>query len=1097
MCINHRFARVMSSIEEVVALIDALYSRQHTSRLGINEIQAKLQEIQKSPDGLPLANELLSNSLYNNNARYFGALTLTVQSNLESSKVNRNELLRLNLLHLTTLSHAYVLNPSQNSGNCITIKKLMSNLSLLFHDINETESNVATNDDTSGVINQWWNPIDTLVQLLMQADQIDELSHIDEQARDNIIFQSLNTQITYQDLIKFISLNPRHNQLLLTFTEIIVEDLTKLQTRRHSTPRINEIVRKYVYITTMSLLNVNLTSTPIDQIDDTIFKTATAWITYVSLTRGGNVTMDLSELFQNLINLMYQSNDDTDSFNVAEKILSIWGYIFANDPAIINHDLREQIEATFLGVTRSGNADVSKNQWFLQYMNYLVTNEMVSELKELSVCIVDFLQTNNLDLCNKLFTKVTHDETVIQQYIKVLLQLTNFPLLPVLQESFSVRMVDFWLDLADSYINLPNEILSHNAINIAIDIFQQVINIYLPKISLDNKQKILQDGDDESLVHEFDDFRIAVSDLTQSLWSILGNEHLTNVLVTGIGFNDASGIVVNGTDYSSFYQIEAMCFILNKLLTDMDLGESPWMVNILSKNQYFIQNILLLFKTGMIAEQNNRNSSILKLDFIRSSSDLISTISKYFNRDPKELNSCIEILFHGLENCTIKTTANNNSNVDAKIREIDDKMEVIVVRTITNICSVCRKQMGNYLVHFFNIFNNLLQFESNGSEFTRGKLARCIGYIIECQYELGPENQAKYIVQFLDMIYGFVDTCLNSSPSSVSTQQVDYIHTMLECISEFSSSMINNEETENTKLLEQLPQYQEFWSKDPLGCRSRVISLIEKILANPIYSRNSSFIEVSCLLLGKALLLPDDEPHFLKFSMADIIQFILKHLNENNYSSSLPFFVYLLERVVTHYKDSLTPNELDYLIKEIFLKYYQQFIVNDPDLLQSMINFVISVMDSKPYLIINCPVWMEFILPTFIKLLPSNEKFTIFAITKFWTKVVNNRKYTQEDLQLTRQQITMMGHELVYQTMFGIYHTQRSDLNSYTDLLRSLVAKFPMETKGWLIDVLPKICNNPTVHENFVNKLFVTRGSRAAGNVILNWWLDCTSLPSY
>lgn len=1087
----------MSSIEEIVALVDALYSRQHASKLNVNEIQIKLQEIQKSPDGLPLANKLLSNILYNNNVHYFGALTLTVQSNLESAKINRNELLKLNLLHLTTFAHRYVLNPSQNSGNYIIIKKLMSNLSLLFHDINESESNVTMNEENSGMINQWWNPIDTLVQLLIQANQIDELFHTDEHARDDIIIQSLNAQISYQDLIKFISSNSRYNQLLLTFTEIIAEDLSKLQTKRHSTPRINEIVRNYVYITTMSLLNVNLTSTPIDQIDDTIFKTAMTWITYVSLIRNGSVSMDLSELFQNLINMMYQSNDNTDSFHVAEKILSIWGYIFANDPAIMNHDLREQIEVTFLGVARSGNADSSKNQWFLQYMNYLVTNEMVSELKELSICIVDFLQTNNLDLCNKLFTKVAHDEIVIQQYTKVLLQLTNFPLLPVLQEFFSIRMVDFWLDLADSYINLPNEILSPNAINIAIDIFQQVVNIYLPKISLDNKQKILQDGDDESLVHEFDDFRAAVTDLTQSLWSILGNEHLTNVLVTGIGFNDASAIVVSGTDYSSFYQIEAMCSILDKLLTDMDLGESPWMVNMLSKNQYFIQNILLLFKTGIVIEQHNRNSFILKLDFVRSSSNLISTISKYFNRDPKELNSCIEILVHGLETCTVRTTANNNSTVDAKIRDIDDKMEVIVVRTITNLCDVCRKQMSNYLVHFFNFFNNLLQFENKGSQFTRGKIARCIGYIIECQYELGPENQAKYFVQFLDMINGYVDSCLNSSPSSISTQQVDYIHTMLECISEFGSSMINNEENENTKLLEQLPQYQDFWARDPLGCRSRVLLLIEKVLANPIYNRNSSFIEVSCLLLGKALLLPDDEPHFLRFSMADIIQFILKHLNENNYTSSLPFFVYLLEKVVTHYKDNLTPNEVDYLIKEIFLKYYQQLIVNDPDLLQSMINFIVSIMDTKPSLIVNCPVWMDFILPTFIKLLPSNEKFTIFAVTKFWTKVVNNRKYTQEDLQLTRQQIIMMGHELVYQTMFGIYHTQRSDLNSYTDLLRSLVAKFPIETKGWLIDALPKICNNPAVHEAFVSKLFVTRGSRAAGNVILNWWLDCTSLPSY
>lgn len=1086
----------MSSIEDVVALIDALYSRQHSSQLGVNEIQSKLQEIQKSSDGLPLANELLSNPLYSSNVRYFGALTLTVQSNLESAKLNRHELLRINLLHLTMLAHRYVENPSQCAGNYITIKKLMSNLSLLFHDINEAETDSLVTE-TAGLIAEWWNPINTLVQLLSQGNQIEEWTHIDEQSRDGLIMQSLNAQLPYQDLITFISSNPRYNQLLLTFTEIIVEDLTKLQTRRHSTPRINEIVHKHLYITTMSLLNVNLTSTPVDQIDDTIFKTVTAWVTYVSLTRSGNISMDLSELFQNLINLMYQSNDDTDSFNVAERIISIWSYIFSNDTTLMNYELREQIEATFLGVTRSGNADVSKNQWLLQYMNHLVTNEMITELKELSICIVDFLQISSLDLCNKLFTKTANNEAIIQQYIKVLLQLTNFPLLPVLQESFSIRMVDFWLDLADSYLNLPNEALAPNAINVAVDIFQQVINIYLPKISLLNKQKIIEDGNDETLIHEFEDFRSAVTDLSQSLWSILGNEHLTNILISGIGSNDASGIVTNGTDFSSYYQIEAMCSLLNKLLVDMDLSISPWIVNILTKNPFFIQNILLLFKTGLTMDQQNPNNGPLKLDFIRSSSNLIGSTCGYFNRDPKELNSCIETLFQGLETCTAKNTANKNNNVPEKIKEIDDKFEVIVIKTIATVCDVCRKQLPNYLVHFFNVFNNLLQYESNVSQFTRGKLARCIGYIIECQYELGPETQAKYIVQFLDMINGYVDTCLSSDPSSITSQQVDYIHTMLECISEFGSSMINNNEEENEQLLQQLPHYQQFWAADPSGCRTRVMGLIEKILTNSIYSTNSSFIEVACLLLGKTLILKEVEPHFLKFSMADIIQFVLKHLNEHNYVSSLPFFVYLLEKLVSHYKDNLSANEFDYLFKEIFLKYYSQYIASDPDLLQSMINFIISVLDVKPSLVVNSSEWMNFILPTFVKLLPSNEKFTIFAVTKFWTKVVNNRKYTQQDLQLTRQQIIMIGSELVYQTMLGLYNTQRSDLNSYTDLLRALVAKFPIETKAWLIETLPKICNNPTVHEKFINKLFITRGSRAAGNVILTWWLDVTSLPSY
>ena len=118
-------------------------------------------------------------------------------------------------------------------------------------------------------------------------------------------------------------------------------------------------------------------------------------------------------------------------------------------------------------------------------------------------------------------------------------------------------------------------------------------------------------------------------------------------------------------------------------------------------------------------------------------------------------------------------------------------------------------------------------------------------------------------------------------------------------------------------------------------------------------------------------------------------------------------------------------------------------------------------------------------------------------MAKFWTKLINNKKYNQEELTIVRQQISSIGQELVYQIMYGLFHTQRSDLNSYTDLLRALVAKFPIEAREWLVAVLPQICSNPAGHEKFINKLLITRGSRAAGNVILQWWLDCTTLPNY
>lgn len=1069
-------------LNEVLHLIDSLYDPRCPN---VNQVQQSLQELQKSENGLFLGNELLNNLDFNTNVHYFGALTLAVQASLSESInfSNIGELLRLNLYHLTRYCHFYIKYPEQINSSNIVITKLMSNLSLLFTEINTQHLEA---------ISQWNNPVNTLILLLNGSSQ--ELENWNNSHTDNnwinIINNSINGSVSYEQLMQFIATSPKKNEILLTFLEIIVEDLTKLQTRKHSMGEVYHIVHQHLYISAMALLNANLTSS---ELNDILFKTISAWITYVSMTKNLNGTnLDLSELLANLINCMCHSNEQTDQFIVAEKVISILGTIFAVDPVLLSFDLRAKLEVLFLGVSRFGLDDTfNGNQWFLQYMNHLVTNEMTTELKDLSTCIVDFLMINTLDVANKLFTNKFQNDNrgdpveISQKYIKVLLQLTNFPLLPVLQESFSSRMVDFWLDLSEAFINLLNEDLTPNATRIAIDIFQQVINIYLPKISLDNKQKIIEeDENDESLLNEFEDFRDAVSDLTQSLWSILGNQYLTDVLIAGIGSSDGSVIEVNNMEYSSFYQIEAMSFLLNKLLLDMNLSESPWIVNILAKNNYFIKNIILLLKTGLQINVTNSVSTNLKIDFIKISSTLIGTISGYFTNVPTDLNLCIEVLFQSLE------------SFETQKNKVSEKLDIMIVKTINILCDTCRNQLSPYLLHFYGVFDNLLKPESHVATFTKSKLARSIGYIVECNINEGPEEQGKYIDHFLNLITGYIDQCL--AIPQPNEFQIDYLHNLLNCVSEFGSALIHPEEMEESELLLQnLPRFQEYWMIDPLQCRAKVMNLIEKILNNQVYGKIPSFMEVSCLLLGKTLSLPDNEPHFLKYSMSDILNFIMHYIDSSTLGSFLQFFAYLLEKLISHYKDQLKVDEYEFIFNKVFVQYYDSHIANDPDLLQSMINFIITILDSKPSLVINSPSWTNFVLPTFVKLLPSHEKFTIFAITKFWTKVVNNRKYTREDLEFTRQQIIAMGPELVYQTMFGLYHTQRSDLNSYTDLVRTLVAKFPVEMKGWLQAVLPQLSDKTATHEKFINKLLVSRGSRVAGNVILNWWLECTSLPNY
>ncbi|GAV55788.1 hypothetical protein ZYGR_0AY01810 [Zygosaccharomyces rouxii] len=1070
------------NIDQVVRLIEELYSLQPSQNVGA--IQHELQVIQKSDSGLLLANELLGNIAYSPNVKYFGALTLTVQL---TTHVDSYELLwtlfKANLLHLVKFCSQYVKDSSTYAPLLITIKKLMSNLSLIFTNINELG-----NAETSGnAVTHWNNPINTLVLILSHEDQFASENWQDTLQTDELIHHLINSPVPYDGLMLFTKTSELCNKLALMFTEIIVEDLTKFQSKKGSMNKMHEIVHEHLYISTMALINANLTEWHASE--DILYNCIGAWINYISMAR--NVSpygrMDLSEMFDNMINRMCQSNEATDGFYQAEKILSILANVFANDPIIMGHPQREELEVIFLGVSRTGSADATKNDWMLQYMNHLVTNEMTDDLKELAVCVVDFLLVNTLDMCNKLFTVISSSQVNgenLQQYVKILLQLTNFPLVPVLQEFFSVRMVDFWLDLADCYSNTVTETYTEQAPQLATEIFQQVVNIYLPKISLLNKQKAMEAESDDTATHEFDDFRSAIADLMESLWSILGNDKLINILITGVGENTLSA---GGTGNVDIFEIEAMSFLLNTLLTDMNLTESPWICDILDSCEFFVRNILMLFQAGCESPADSIIARTLKMDFVRTGSSLIGTMAGYFQQSPSQLSTCVDALFQGLEKCTVVASPADS--------QLNDKMEVMIIKTISTLCDTCRHELSSYLVQFINVFNTIMRPESSVSTFTREKLTRSIGYIIEAQIDNGPEKQADCMLEVLNTIENYIQQAL-SIPGPPSEQQRSYLHCMLSCVSELGTAMIHPSEVGNETFVQRIAEFRNYWQLDPLHISHKVLSLLQLVLSNPAYAKDMGFVEVSCLILGKALGLPDEDPHFLKYSMKDIMEFLLKHISTTDVALALPYYVYLLEKLIKHYKDQLSPQDFDFLFENFFFKYYQSAISHDPDLLQTTINFVNSVLDSKPGLVVNGTYWTSFLLPEFTKYLAVKERFTIVAVTKFWCKVINNKKYTREDNELTHHQFVSMGQDIVYQAMFGLFHSQRSDLSSYTDLLRTIMAKLPLQTPKWLAVALPAISKNNAAHEKFISKLSVTRGSRAASNVILEWWLSCNALPS-
>ncbi|SCU87523.1 LAMI_0D06392g1_1 [Lachancea mirantina] len=963
-----------------------------------------------------------------------------------------------NIIHLAKLCLKYIQQPAVEARKLFIIKKLMSNLTLLY--VSARDRHMAENE-----ISLWKNPLDSFVLALNQ--QLVSFEMASEGWR-HIIGDS----VPYSDLVGFVSSSVSANLLVLLFSEILVEDLTKMHAHKTGISHLHSVFHEHVYVSAMAVMNFNLQSlvesTSLDGSVEgqEIFRCVGAWISYTSMAANGpQGRMDLSETFDLLVKLMCWQQADTE-FPYASVIIKIFGDVFANDPTMVNFDLRCHIEEIFLGASKGRMTTNNGHAWMLRYMNHLVVNEFYEELKDLALCVVDFLQVGTLDLCNKLFTIASDaDMNALDQYIKVLLQMTNFSLVPVLQEFFSVRMVDFWLDLCDGYNNLVGEIIKPNGSELAASIFVQVVEIYLSKMGLLNKQKILHSDDDKTMIHEFDDFRNAILDLMESMWSVLGNDKLTDVLVASIG-------QLSPTSTADMFQVEAMCLALNKLMGDMTISECPWICDTLGSKDTFLHNVIFLVQMG--CDQKTTQDVVvqtLSTDFVKTGTQLLGTIADFFCQDSKQLGTCIDALFRCLEGCS-------------NMNECDTKVELLLIKCITTLCDTCRHQLKPYLPNFIEVQRLMVEGKSQVSDFTKQKFTRSLGYIIQCNATDGPEVQGQYVLQVFEAILQGI----NQAP-----ENRDHVLPLLICLSELGTALITPEDFDDETYLAQLPKFREYWTTDPLQIRVKIKALLDFTFSR--YSRDSELIEVDCLIFGKALELPDEDPHFLRYDMHEIMHFLMTRSSGCEPSTGLPYIIYLLEKVVNHYKASLTPQDFDFMLSKFFLERHFAIVMADPDLTQLMVNFVNSILDSKPAIALNSSHFSSFLVPEFLKLLPAKERFTIGAVTKFWTKLVNNKKFSRQDEITTRECIMSLGPQLTFTTISALFHTQRSDLNYYADVLRVLVARYGLQFRQWITQALPQICDNGPAHQLLIEKLFVTRGSRAAANAILEWWLSCHNLP--
>jgi len=116
-------AQMANFITETAGLIKRLYDPAHSGEA--EQIQSKLQEVQRSPAGWQLANELIRNN--DQNVRFFAALTFTVKLNQDGASLTEDDALIL----LTKLLDWLMQSIWQNEGLLVT-RKICSTLVTFF-----------------------------------------------------------------------------------------------------------------------------------------------------------------------------------------------------------------------------------------------------------------------------------------------------------------------------------------------------------------------------------------------------------------------------------------------------------------------------------------------------------------------------------------------------------------------------------------------------------------------------------------------------------------------------------------------------------------------------------------------------------------------------------------------------------------------------------------------------------------------------------------------------------------------------------------------------------------------------------------------------
>lgn len=742
-----------AQLNEISQVIDNFYSSNSTHD---TQTQKLFQDWQKDDIiAIPLAIHLLDlQNNYSTNCKYFGALTFTVQlnkylkANSESAVVIGDDIdyndsttpdttnsstdkqdflvdcLNELIFQLCAYSITYLQDHRKNATLLPVINKIISNLSIIFINVNKECLNLFFGGLVKTGKIGWKNPFNSFISgcLILMNDQENFLNKKEEYKKQ--IYENLNTEDTNGNLFEFLNISMQSNKLILSFLNILMEEVIKNVESFRILPiqlsNIFLVIKESCYASVLTILNYNLQiridsgkESELYSSDDLLFQTLLSWVkycqtipAYMTEEDGNAQTGGLAPLIFKILQLM---TCDMENFQYTNQCINVFYHLMERDSInsgsngsggnkLLDYDIRCMIELQFnpdtpLNIVNPEIANNINKTWILKYLEYLVENELYGDdgLKKLSIFYVSLLENSITALFKKIYVtetdKIDEFHHTIQPNLQFLLNLTNFPLKPIIQETFSSQLTNFWFLVVEQYMSVPIEVQNNN-LNFIIPFFTQFMNIYFSKLSLSTRFEIVKEYDNQEVL-EFDDFRLQVIEFFDELWTIMGHQHMTFVILERLILIDPS---------TEFFELEVYILVLNGIFDSMKFNNRTSnmdVIQFLSRDNYSIINkVMELLKSSC--------QDVSNLPFIKTFTSFLKTIATFFQRKENQLilNHLVDFLL----------------NIIFETAELPFEMERLVISCLTEICTTCKDRLTSYLSTFTKVLEMMLQIPGEANK---------------------------------------------------------------------------------------------------------------------------------------------------------------------------------------------------------------------------------------------------------------------------------------------------------------------------------------------------------------------------------------------